>query len=175
LDVAPYVSGIRDLARGQYERRLHAKSSDALIEIAQAFNELAGKLDDANNMKTSSATQHVNVKTPSAVNNLSLAHSHHPELGQVEKVEGTGDENNESVPPSVEQKEASLPPQELDEAAKLAETIIPEESAPTFDPPKPQDVRVLFDHFVSAMDEKQREGVEYDQFQKNNHPSSQRS
>ena len=55
LDVGPYIDAIRNLARGQYEKRIHAKSSDALIGIAQAFNELAGKLDDANNMKTTSA------------------------------------------------------------------------------------------------------------------------
>ncbi|MEI6805617.1 MAG: MXAN_5187 C-terminal domain-containing protein [Myxococcaceae bacterium] len=80
------ADGLRDLARGRYDRRLVFRDFAELSDIAQAFNELAGTLSDNTDPGL------VRIRTPrlpktEPVIQRSVGkeeHSYHPELGQVE-------------------------------------------------------------------------------------------
>lgn len=74
------ADGLRDLARGRYDRRLIHKDFAQLSDIAQAFNELAGTLSD--NSDPSLLRQKLKPVVQRPI--LNEEHSHHPELGQVQ-------------------------------------------------------------------------------------------
>lgn len=80
------ADGLRDLARGRYDRRLVYRDFAELSDIAQAFNELAGTLSDNTDPGL------VRIRTPRFPKPepivqrpiLHEEHSYHPELGQVQ-------------------------------------------------------------------------------------------
>lgn len=76
------ADGMRDLARGRYDRRLVYRDFEQLSDIAQAFNELAGTLADNTGMPRVSTKPEPIVKRPV----IQEQHSHHPELGQVQSL-----------------------------------------------------------------------------------------
>lgn len=82
------ADGLRDLARGRYDRRLVYRDFEELSDIAQAFNELAGTLSDNTDPGL------VRIRTPRFPKAEPIVqrpivheeHSYHPELGQVQPV-----------------------------------------------------------------------------------------
>lgn len=83
------ADGLRDLARGRYERRLVTRDFDSLGDIAQAFNELAGTLSDntdpgLNRIRAARVPKMEPVVTRQVIGE---EHSYHPELGQVQPVQ----------------------------------------------------------------------------------------
>lgn len=78
--------GLRDLARGRYDRRLVYRDFGSLSDVAQAFNELAGTLAD-NADPALVRIRNARLAKPEPVVKrpvLPEQHSHHPELGQVQ-------------------------------------------------------------------------------------------
>ncbi|MES2503447.1 MAG: MXAN_5187 C-terminal domain-containing protein [Myxococcota bacterium] len=82
------ADGLRDLARGRYDRRMVHKDFDQLSDIAQAFNELAGTLADNTDPSLSRNKAARFPKLEPVVQRAALyeEHSYHPELGQVQAV-----------------------------------------------------------------------------------------
>lgn len=76
------ADGLRDLARGRYDRRLVYRDFAELSDIAQAFNELAGTLSD--NTDPGLVRIKTALRPPIQRPVFNEEHSYHPELGQVQ-------------------------------------------------------------------------------------------
>lgn len=89
LKIDEISDGLRDLARGRYDRRLVYRDFAELSDIAQAFNELAGTLSDNTDpglvrirafRQAAPTGPEPIVQRPATLE----VHSHHPELSAVE-------------------------------------------------------------------------------------------
>lgn len=144
------VDGLRDLARGRYDKRLSQTDFAELEPIAQAFNELAGTLSDSADPGISHLRYQYVRKTevkprPLVINEN---HSHHPELGPVETVAAMSPEGATSLIPEANQE------------IRPAQTI---SDLPT---PLPAmcDISDLYDLFSNAHKDQNREPIDFDTF-----------
>ncbi len=80
------ADGLRDLARGRYDRRLVYRDFAELSDIAQAFNELAGTLSDNTDpgLVRTRAPRFPKIEPVVQRSVMHEEHSYHPELGQVQ-------------------------------------------------------------------------------------------
>jgi hypothetical protein len=80
------ADGLRDLARGRYDRRLVYRDFAELSDIAQAFNELAGTLSDNTDPALVRIKTQQPLRPPVQRPTFHEEHSYHPELGQVQPI-----------------------------------------------------------------------------------------
>lgn len=154
------VDGLRDLARGRYDRRLTPAQMEDLPDVGQAFNELAGTLSDTYDPAVDPIRH---AKKP---DDATYQHSHHPELGPIERArQELQKEAAQSAASPLKHAQDNLSEHGAEVLSEIqqANSMLPQEALS--EPPTATDLLFLFERFKAAHDLDKQASLSFSTFQ----------